>query len=91
MPATRDAFRDIFYRSSSGLIEKGDHIRLQDIRLSYNFAGTGSAFSNFKNAQVFVYANNLGMIWKATDTDWDPDYGFAKPLKSIAAGLKIDF
>lgn len=91
MPVARDAFRDIFYRSSSVLIEKGDHIRLQDIRLSYNFQRMGSGFSNFRHAQVFVYANNLGMIWKATKSDWDPDFGFARPLRSIAVGFKMDF
>ncbi|WP_339881109.1 SusC/RagA family TonB-linked outer membrane protein [uncultured Algoriphagus sp.] len=92
-PAGFNFFRDSFYRSSAVLVEKGDHIRLQDIRLGYDLtqlSGKG-LLSAFRNAEVYVYANNLGMIWKATDTDWDPDFGFNRPLKSLAVGIQLDF
>lgn len=86
-------FRDSFYRSSAVLVEKGDHIRLQDLRLGYNLKQISSKgfLSEFRNAEVYVYANNLGMIWKATDSDWDPDFGFNKPLRSLAVGIQLDF
>ncbi|MEB2782173.1 SusC/RagA family TonB-linked outer membrane protein [Algoriphagus sp. C2-6-M1] len=92
-PAGFNFYRDSFYRSAAVLVEKGDHIRLQDIRLGYNLKQLSSAgfLSGFRNAEVYVYANNLGMIWKATDTDWDPDFGFSKPLKSLAVGIQLDF
>lgn len=91
MPDRLDSFRDQFYRSASVLVEKGDHIRLQDIRLAYDFAGKKGVLENFRNAQVFIYANNLGVIWKATNTDLDPDFGFNRPLRSVAAGLQLQF
>ena len=91
MPEARDAFRDQFYRSSSVLVEKGDHIRLQDIRLGYKIPSGSTLSEILRNAEFFLYANNLGMIWKATDTDWDPDFGTFKPRKSIALGVQLDF
>jgi len=91
-PATRDANRDNFYRNSAVLIEKGSHIRFQDIRLAYQVQKTSSGFlSAFDRAEIFLYANNLGMIWKATDSDWDPDFGWAIPRKSLALGISLDF
>ncbi|WP_425639452.1 SusC/RagA family TonB-linked outer membrane protein [Algoriphagus yeomjeoni] len=91
MPERLDSFRDQFYRSASHLVEKGDHIRLQDIRFGYQFDSTSRLFKGFGNAQVYVYANNLGVIWKATKTDLDPDFGFNRPLRSLAAGLQLQF
>lgn len=91
MPSARNSFRDQFYRNNSSLVEKGDHIRLQDIRLGYQFGKSQGFLSAVRNAELFLYANNLGMIWKATESRLDPDFGFAKPLRSIAAGLQFDF
>ena len=43
--------------------------------------------------QVYLYANNVGMLWKATDLSLDPDYAMATtpPIGTIAAGFKIEF
>ncbi|UZD22303.1 SusC/RagA family TonB-linked outer membrane protein [Algoriphagus halophytocola] len=91
-PATIDNLRDTFYRNSSVLVEKGDHIRLQDVRLGYSIPKQGTGlFSKMERAELFLYANNLGMIWKATNTDWDPDFGRQVPRKSIAVGIQLDF
>ncbi|WP_057937902.1 SusC/RagA family TonB-linked outer membrane protein [Algoriphagus resistens] len=92
MPDSRNTFRDRFYRNSAILVEKGDHIRLQDIRLGYRVPTRSSGLlSGLSKAEIFLYANNLGVIWKATDTDWDPDFGWAKPRRNLAAGLQLDF
>ncbi|WP_297337985.1 SusC/RagA family TonB-linked outer membrane protein [Algoriphagus sp.] len=91
MPDRLDSFRDQFYRSASHLVERGDHVRLQDIRLGYDFSGNSGIMRGVKNAQVFLYANNIGIIWKATQTDLDPDFGFNRPLRSLAAGLQLQF
>jgi hypothetical protein len=42
--------------------------------------------------RIYVYANNLGILWRANNKGIDPDYvsGIPNP-KTIAAGLKIDF
>lgn len=91
-PAARDTNRDSFYRNSSVLIEKGSHIRFQDIRLGYRVQKNSvGILSAFERAEIFLYANNLGMIWKATGSDWDPDFGWAIPRKSLAIGINLDF
>lgn len=91
-PSTRNTFLDTFYRNSSVLIENGSHIRFQDIRLGYRLQNTPKGIlSGFDRAEVFLYANNLGMIWKATDSDWDPDFGRALPRKSLALGINLNF
>lgn len=77
--------RDNFYNSSSVLVEKGDHIRLQDIALSWNF----------KKSQIRIYAyiNNIGILWKANKQDLDPDYfdsGFPLPT-TYSLGFKTNF
>jgi TonB-linked SusC/RagA family outer membrane protein len=90
MPESRDGFRDTFIRNSSALVEKGDHIRLQDIRLGYSFQGQSSGLKAFRNVEIFLYANNIGLIWKSTDSNWDPDFGTNSPLRSLAVGIQLD-
>ncbi|MBN7817501.1 SusC/RagA family TonB-linked outer membrane protein [Algoriphagus pacificus] len=92
MPASRNTFRDRFYSMAEVLVEKGDHIRLQDIRLGYSPKLAGEGFlKSFRKAEFFLYANNLGILWKKTDSTWDPDYGWNRPRKSVAVGLSLDF
>ncbi|UCS95041.1 SusC/RagA family TonB-linked outer membrane protein [Echinicola marina] len=92
MPDSRDANRRTFYQFSDILVEKGDHIRLKDVRLGYRFVQDKQNFLPFNNAELFIYANNLGIIWKAAKEDpMDPDFRTAKPLRSMALGIKIDF
>jgi len=87
--------RDALYTSSSVLIEKGDHIRLQDIAFSYDFAQQLLQHkSTFKNIQLYTYINNLGIIWKANKAGLDPDYfsnsGYPLPM-TVSFGTKITF
>lgn len=63
--------RDTFYAFSEATIEKGDHIRLQDINLSYNFSG--SIIGKLSSFQVYLIANNLGIIWRANKKGLDPE------------------
>lgn len=83
--------RTTFYQYSSILVEKGDHIRLQDVRLSYDL----SQFSKktFQQASVYIYASNLGIIWRANKLGIDPDFGmYTIPnSKTISAGLNLTF
>lgn len=66
-----------FYTYSEALVERGDLIRLQDIRIGYDLSGVLRAkTSALKRLQVYAYATNLGIIWKASKQDIDPDaYG----------------
>lgn len=93
MPAVQNNNRNTFYMFSEALVEKGDHIRMQDIRLSYDLIGDGIRKFPLGKMQVYLYANNIGILWKATDVDLDPDYAksFSPPVRTLSAGLTIDF
>lgn len=83
--------RDEFYTYSEVLIEKADHIRLQDIRLSYTIKNEKLKHNNSK-LSLYIYANNLGLIWKANSYGIDPDFRSSIPTpKTVALGVKVDF
>ncbi|WP_170123239.1 SusC/RagA family TonB-linked outer membrane protein [Pedobacter nutrimenti] len=80
--------QDSFFQYSDVLVEKADNIRLQDIRLGCNL-NNRKLGKVFKNLQVYVYLNNIGVIWKATKLNLDPDYvssSFVDP-RSYSIGL----
>jgi len=99
LPATSNTARDNLYRYSSVLVEKGDHFRLQDLSLSYDLPRKIASRLRVSQAQIYVYANNLGILWKATKLDLDPDYPtsgtttvqttFPVP-RSLSVGMKLD-
>ncbi|MEB2782677.1 SusC/RagA family TonB-linked outer membrane protein [Algoriphagus sp. C2-6-M1] len=78
--------RNSFYLRSSALVEKGDHIRFQDIRVGYDFA-----MPRFEKFQVYGYLNNLGLIWKASDRVNDPDHRYSNLPRTVALGLSFTF
>ncbi|WP_026905540.1 SusC/RagA family TonB-linked outer membrane protein [Pedobacter glucosidilyticus] len=84
--------RDLVYNNSSVLVEKGDHVRLQDIRLAYNFSAAQLTRLRINRLSLFCYASNLGILWKASHKPWDPDYGQTYvPPKNYAIGLTANF
>lgn len=91
MPTGVNGLRDNFYRFSEILVEKGDHIRFQDIRIGYDLKMIPGFMKKLQRAEVFAYANNLGVLWKATRSDWDPDFGRVLPRQSIAFGVNLEF
>ncbi|WP_186755678.1 SusC/RagA family TonB-linked outer membrane protein [Echinicola salinicaeni] len=91
MPDSRDAIRDIFYNLSEVLIERGDHLRFQDISFSYTLDENNWLKAPFQKVECYAYINNLGVIWKATDKVSDPDYRSQKALRSVSLGLRLDF
>ncbi|MFC3198259.1 SusC/RagA family TonB-linked outer membrane protein [Parapedobacter deserti] len=70
-PASR--YRDNFYGNSEVMVERGDHIRLQDVRLGYTIDNVRLGRATLRNFQVSLYANNLGIIWSANKRGIDPD------------------
>lgn len=80
--------RDEFYAHSSVLVEKGDHIRLQDMRLSYDLTNTRSVF---KNLSFYLYASNLCLIWEANKKGLDPESQLIPLQKNISIGFKTQF
>jgi len=84
-----DGSMGTFFRASESVVEPGDHIRLQDIRLSYNFQES-LRMSKFKNLSLFLYARNLGIIWKKSNTAVDPDYGSYSIPQPFALSLGLN-
>jgi TonB-linked SusC/RagA family outer membrane protein len=80
--------RDLFYSRSEVLVEKGDNIRLQDVRLSYAMDRNRFATLPVRQVEVYCYASNLGMIWKANGQGIDPDFPDQKLPLSISFGIK---
>lgn len=87
--------RDAFYAGSSVLVEKGDHIRLQYINLTYRIDRNLWRNAPFKAIELYANAGNLGMIWKASKSGVDPDYNLGNntviPGASYTLGLKANF
>lgn len=87
-----DASRDNFYKYSEVLVERGDHIRLQDIQLSYNLKKEQAQKLHLQMVQFYAYANNIGLLWTANSKGTDPDYISAIPNpRSVSVGVKADF
>ncbi len=91
LPESYDNNREMIYTYSSALVEKGDHIRLQDISVSYTLDRQRMARLPFTRVEIYSYINNLGILWKAASGSIDPDYPTLKPSGSIAFGVRIDF
>jgi hypothetical protein len=85
--------RDVFYNGSEVLVEKGDHIRLHYITLSYEYAPDKRMASAFKRIRLFVNANNVGILWRANTAKIDPDYldNTIPPSTSFSVGCNLSF
>lgn len=83
--------RHNFYMNSSALVEKGDNIRFQDLRLAYRLNKQTIKRLPVSGIEIYGYANNIGLIWKATKIDIDPDYRTSLPIKTYAIGCRVDF
>lgn len=81
--------RDLFYRLSETTVEKGDHIRLNDVKISYLLPDKIVKRIGLKSLQFYSYAGNLGIIWRANKKGLDPEalQGYPVP-KSISLGVK---
>ena len=88
--------RQTFYNNSSALIDKGDNIRLQDISISYDVNKAQLKSFPFDHVQLYLYVNNIGILWRANKDGLDPDLFSgslnAIPLpKSFSIGLRANF
>jgi hypothetical protein len=64
--------RDQFYTYAAVLVERADHIRLQDVSLSYTISRSLIKKLPFRSIRLYAYANNLGLLWKANDKGTRP-------------------
>jgi hypothetical protein len=86
-----NAAREIFYAWSGALVEKADHIRLEDIRVGYSINKISSARLPVNLLTIYAYLGNLGILWSANKTGIDPQYyNIPKARKSIAIGININ-
>ncbi|WP_091152044.1 SusC/RagA family TonB-linked outer membrane protein [Mucilaginibacter pineti] len=88
-----DNNRETFYTLSDTFIEKGDHIRLQDASLQYDINLKSKKKGMITGLQVYGYANNIVILWRANKSGIDPDVysnGYANP-RTISLGIKAKF
>ncbi|THU40466.1 SusC/RagA family TonB-linked outer membrane protein [Niastella caeni] len=87
--------RDDFYAYSSVNVLKGDHIRLQNIRIGYDLLTQRRKAFPVKQVQVYGNVENLAIIWRANKEGLDPIYNSGNALypvpKTFTAGVKVDF
>ncbi|WP_312760925.1 SusC/RagA family TonB-linked outer membrane protein [Epilithonimonas sp.] len=87
--------RDAFYAGSSILVEKGDHVRLQFINFNYSLSQEMLNNLPLKSLDLYCNISNIGLLWKATKQDIDPDFSLGnntlKAPLTIAFGLKTKF
>lgn len=86
-----------FYANTEILVQKADHIRLQDIVLSYDF--DKAKWSRLLCQYIHVYCNvtNVGILWRANKYGIDPDAVpqalsvYLPQPRKITLGAKFDF
>ncbi|WP_288815220.1 TonB-dependent receptor [uncultured Alistipes sp.] len=95
-----DEFNNARY-ANSFYLEKGDFIRLQNIRLSYDLPERWLKPVRIKSLQVYFFANNP-LTWTAY-SGYDPEFSSANPLRigkdtyryphkrEFGAGLNVKF
>lgn len=85
--------RSGFYQLSENHIEKGDHIRLNDVTLSYTISKNKTKSLPFQQIRFYGIANNLGILWKASRSTEDPDYyqSLFVPVRTFSLGLNVSF
>lgn len=81
--------RDVFYQNASINVIKGDVIRLQDVNLSYDLNKLFARPLSTNGATLFIYMNNIGILWKANKAGLDPIYE-TPPPRSIAIGIRAN-
>ncbi|TDO19374.1 SusC/RagA family TonB-linked outer membrane protein [Pedobacter duraquae] len=88
--------RDAFYQLSEALIESGNHIKLQDVNLSYQFPAMFAKKLKIRDVKIFSYANNLGLLWTQNKAGIDPSSSasgvtsYPNPF-SISFGVNANF
>lgn len=80
-----------FFQNSEDVVERGDHVRLNDIRVTYNVSVKSFLSSGFKKINFFCYVRNLGILWRKNEVSIDPDYGTTAIPQSLSfsAGINL--
>lgn len=86
-----DPNRDSFYLRSEALVESGSQIRFQDLSFSYSFPKGSSIFRAVRNPKLSFYMDNVGLLWKGSSLDLDPDFPRSGIPSSRSYALGISF
>ena len=91
-PDPSGGLRDAFYTNSDALVERGDHVRLQYVNLSYSLNKSTWKSLPFTSLQLYITASNLGILWRANKEKLDPEYDqIIPPSKGFTFGLNASF
>lgn len=83
--------RDNVYQYASIHVHRADHIRLEDINISYTLKG-GKSSRAFSSARIFAYFSDIGIIWVSNPKGVDPYYNNVPlPARSLALGINMTF
>ncbi|MFB9844025.1 SusC/RagA family TonB-linked outer membrane protein [Mucilaginibacter ginsenosidivorans] len=92
LPVVPDSQRDDFYTYASVLVDKGDNVRLRDVQLSYTLPKGWLRGLPRQSLQVYAYAANLGLVWRANRDHQDPDFPNTTPApRTLALGVHLIF
>lgn len=87
-----DPSRNTFYNYSEILVEKGDHIRFDEMSVSYELPKNWSTKSGLKSLHVAIFSSNLGIIWKKSKKVSDPYYnGISTPGRTFNLRITAAF
>lgn len=95
---TQGSLRDkLFYSYTEVLVEKADHIRLQDVVIGYDIDKEQWARLPVKRIHVYCNVSNIGILWRANKYGIDPDAlpnasaKFLPAPRTMTLGAKFDF
>lgn len=79
--------RDAFFNGSQPLVERGDHIRLQNVNIRYN----GRLDRSKLRYSIFINTDNVGLLWIRNGRNLDPDYptGGLPLARNYSLGLQL--
>lgn len=81
MPYPANGSRDAVYQHASINVLRGDHIRLQDVRLGYRL----------RQVEIHGFASNLGILWRRNGEKLDPrTLGQPGPPRSLSLGFTLN-
>lgn len=80
--------RDVFYKLADINVFKADHIRLQEINLSYAF---NKPKWFIRNPRIYANVSNVGIIWRANKLGVDPEtFDYPQP-RTYSLGFSANF
>lgn len=92
MKVNPETNRDFFYAHSEANVERADQIRLQEVKISYNFIKLLEKIYRVRSCYLYVYASNVGIIWRANKSRIDPDFLYRPPMSSnFSVGARFEF